>query len=57
MLLPVSLVAIAACVLRDGARGGTPRKVADKDNDLTERQGVERRCVIISGGKMSKGLT
>lgn len=57
VLLPVSLVAIATCVLGESIRREPPRKVADQDDGSTERHGVDRRCVIITGGRMSKGLT
>jgi hypothetical protein len=57
LLLHVSLVAVAACVMGDSIRGESPRKIANQDDGFAERQGMDRRCVIITGGRMSKGLT
>lgn len=51
LLLPVSLVAVATCMLKDRIGGGHESRIA-------AAQGHKKApgCVMISGGRMSKGL-
>lgn len=57
-LVPVSLLAVAVCLVCDWFKGRSAQ-------DIRSRRAVERGkgtpkspgCVIISGGRMSKGLT
>lgn len=55
-LLPASLAAVGACLLFDNFKGGDETRIIkfkEKKDGKKNGQG----CVIISGGRMSKGLT
>lgn len=53
LLLPVSAVAVVLCVLHDRLR----RSRTASDKLESTRQTGQPGCVIISGGRMTKGLT
>jgi hypothetical protein len=56
LLLPVSLAAVAACVILDLYKSRSESKIRSKVKDVKgKKNGMG--CVIISGGRMSKGLT
>jgi hypothetical protein len=61
-LVPVSLTAVVLCVLHDRVRalldGQTAQAAGTEGTDKAKgMKGQEKRgCVIISGGRMSKGL-
>ena len=69
LLLPISLVAIASCVINDKIRPNRADTRIKKPNTSQSgrlaqtsvqkgvEEGSERGCVIISGGRMTKGLT
>lgn len=55
LLLPISLIAVAACLAHDAIRkrvGGVMGSRAEGKAQKREKKG----CVIISGGRMTKGL-
>jgi len=55
-LLPISLAAVAACLVLDKVKGGRESRIVSKvGGDSGKKNG--QGCVIISGGRMSKGLT
>jgi hypothetical protein len=55
-LLPISLAAVEACLVLDKfKRGRESRIVSDVGDKGGKKNG--QGCVIISGGRMSKGLT
>jgi hypothetical protein len=54
LLLPVSLTAVLACVVNDKLR----RLTGIRRDRVGQSVGVkEKGCVMISGGRMTKGLT
>jgi hypothetical protein len=55
-LLPISLAAVAACMLLDKFKGGHESRIVSSVGDEGGKKNGQG-CVIISGGRMSKGLT
>ena len=58
-LLPVSLAAVGTCVFLDKFKGNESRisPSTKGKKDIGGGKKNENGCVIISGGRMSKGLT
>ncbi|WVQ94364.1 hypothetical protein IAU59_001443 [Kwoniella sp. CBS 9459] len=59
LLLPVSILAVVACVVRDAAlrQLGIRQEAETAVGRLAGERGKKTRCVLITGGRMSKGLT
>ena len=54
-LLPISFVAVIICIFRNNVKFGSENTRGDGDVKMSK--GNEQGCVIISGGRMTKGLT
>ena len=57
LLLPVSLAAVAVCLVLDRLRGRGKDDLRISSTPLSTTGNKSPGCVIISGGRMSKGLT
>lgn len=55
-LLPISLAAVAVCLGLDKVKGGHESRIVSHAGDKGGKKNGQG-CVIISGGRMSKGLT
>jgi hypothetical protein len=55
-LLPISFAAVAACLLLDKFKRGHESRIVSNLGDKGGKKNGQG-CVIISGGRMSKGLT
>jgi hypothetical protein len=55
-LLPISLAAVAACLVLDKFKRGQESRIVSSVGDKGGKKNAQG-CVIISGGRMSKGLT